>query len=134
MSEILSRKIFLWILLILYSVLIFIFSSRTTVEVRQYFLGQDKVIHFIIYGFHSVLCLLVLSERVLWFKFTRYLFALIFSEFYGVFNEVYQYFIQERECSFVDILANSFGIVTFLALAYIFQNKKLKIVNKSARH
>ena len=134
MSEILSRKIFLWILLFLYSALIFVFSSRTTVGVTQYFLGQDKVIHFIIYGIHSVLCLLVLSERVLRLKFAQYFYALVFSEFYGIFNEAYQFFIPERNYSFGDVLANSFGIVTFLVLAFIFQNKKRKIVNKSAWH
>ena len=90
--------------------------------------------HFFIYGIHAFLCLLTLSDRILLLKFIQYFLALVFSVSYGIFNEIYQYFIPEREYSFVDIIANSLGIITFLILVYIFQNKKRKNVNKSAWH
>jgi len=123
----LGRKIFFWTLLIIYSVVIFIFSSRPEVGVEQYFYGQDKVIHFVIYGIHTFLCLLTLCDRMLSLKSIQYFLALILSVSYGIFNEIYQCFIPEREFSFGDILANSLGIITFLILVYIFQNKKLKM-------
>ncbi len=126
MGDILGRKIFLWILLIIYSVLIFIFSSRPEVGVEQYFYGQDKVMHFLIYGIHAFLCLVALSDKILILKLFHYFLALAFSVSYGIFNEIYQYFIPEREFSFGDILANGLGIITFLILVYIFQNKKQK--------
>ena len=119
-------------LLIVYSVVIFIFSSRPEVGVEQYFYGQDKVIHFVIYGIHTFLCLLTLCDGILSLKSIQYFLALILSVSYGIFNEIYQYFIPEREFSFGDILANSLGIITFLILVYIFQNKKQKKGNKSA--
>jgi len=122
----LGRKILFWILLIVYSTVIFIFSSRPEVGVEQLFYGQDKVIHFLIYGIHAFLCLAALSDKILLLKLFQYFLALAFSVSYGIFNEIYQYFIPEREFSFGDILANSLGIITFLILAYIFQNKKLK--------
>jgi len=106
--------------------MIFIFSSRPEVGVEQYFYGQDKVMHFVVYGIHGFLCLLTLSDKILSLKFIQYFLALILSISYGIFNEIYQYFIPEREFSLGDILANSLGIITFLALIYIFQNKKLK--------
>ena len=124
-----GRKIFFWILLIIYSVVIFIFSSRPEVGVEQYFYGQDKVIHFVIYGIHTFLCLLTLCDGILSLKSIQYFLALILSVSYGIFNEIYQYFIPEREFSFGDILANSLGIITFLILVYIFQNKKLKMLH-----
>ena len=127
MVDILGRKIFFWTLLIIYSVVIFIFSSRPEVGVEQYFYGQDKVIHFVIYGIHTFLCLLTLCDRMLSLKSIQYFLALILSVSYGIFNEIYQCFIPEREFSFGDILANSLGIITFLILVYIFQNKKLKM-------
>ena len=112
-----------------YSTVIFIFSSRPEVGVEQLFYGQDKVIHFLIYGIHAFLCLAALSDKTLLLKLFQYFLALAFSVLYGIFNEIYQYFIPEREFSFGDILANSLGIITFLFLVYIFQNKKRKKVN-----
>jgi len=130
----LGRKIFFGIWLIIYSIMIFIFSSRPEVRVEQYFYGQDKITHFIIYGFHTFLCLLTLSDRIWLLKFIQYFLALILSISFGIFNEIYQYFIPERECSFGDIIANSLGVITFHVLVYIFQNKKRKNVKKSAWH
>jgi len=126
MGDSLGRKIIFWTVLMVYSTVIFIFSSRPEVGVEQLFYGQDKVIHFLIYGIHAFLCLAALSDKILLLKLFHYLLALVFSVSYGIFNEIYQYFIPEREFSFGDILANSLGIITFLILAYIFQNKKLK--------
>jgi len=100
--------------------MIFIFSSRPEVGVEQYFYGQDKVMHFVIYGIHTFLCLLTLSGRISLLKFIQYFWALIFSVSYGIFNEIYQYFIPEREYSFGDIVANSLGVITFLILIYVF--------------
>lgn len=82
--------------------------------------------HFFVYGIHAFLGLLTLSDRMLSLKSIQYFLALILSFSYGIFNEIYQYFIPEREFSFGDILANSLGIITFLILVYTFQNKKLK--------
>ena len=129
-----GRKIFFWILLIIYSVVIFIFSSQPEVGVEQYFYGQDKVIHFLTYGIHAFLCLVALSDKILLLKLFHYFLALAFSVSYGMFNEIYQYFIPEREFSLGDILANSLGVITFLILVYAFQNKKLKSVNFRAWH
>ena len=130
MGDGLGRKIFFWILLIGYSVLIFIFSSRPEVGVEQYFYGQDKVMHFFAYGVHAFLCMAALSDKILLLKLFHYFLALAFSVSYGIFNEIYQYFIPEREFSFGDILSNSLGIITFLILVYIFQNKKQKKIFK----
>jgi len=114
--------------LIIYSGVIFVFSFQPEVGVEQYFYGQDKVIHFFIYGIHAFLCLAALSDKILFLKLFHYFLALVFSVSYGMFNEIYQYFIPEREFSLGDILANSLGIITFLILVYIFQNKKRKKV------
>jgi len=134
MGDGLGRKIFFWILLIVYSILIFIFSSRPEIGVEQYFYGQDKVIHFLTYGIYAFLCLVALSDKILLLKLFHYFLALALSVSYGIFNEIYQNFIPEREFSLGDILANSLGIITFLILVYAFQNKKLKSVNFRARH
>ncbi len=129
-----GRKIFFWMLLIIYSVLIFILSSRPEIGVEQYFYGQDKVMHFFTYGIHAFLCLVALSDKILLLKLFHYFLTLAFSVSYGIFNEICQYFIPEREFSFGDILANSLGVITFLILVYISHNKKRKRGNKSAWH
>jgi VanZ family protein len=120
-------------LLIIYSIMVFIFSSRPEIGVEQLFYGQDKVIHFVTYGIHAFLCLAALSDKILLLKLFHYFLALVFSVSYGTFNEIYQYFIPEREFSFGDILANSLGIIVFLILVYIFQNKKRKKILFCAR-
>ena len=130
MGDGLGRKIFFWVLLIVYSVVIFIFSSRPEVGVTQLFYGQDKVMHFFAYGVHAFLCIVALSDKILLLKLFHYFLALFFSVSYGTFNEIYQYFIPEREFSLGDILANSLGIITFLALVYIFQSKKRNKISK----
>ena len=111
--------------------MIFIFSSRPEVGVEQYFYGQDKVIHFLTYGIYAFLYLVALSDKILLLKLFHYFLALALSVPYGLFNEICQNFIPEREFSFGDILANSLGIITFLALVYIFQNKKKKIFKET---
>ena len=121
---------FFWMLLMVYSVVIFIFSSRPEVGVEQFFYGQDKVIHFFAYGVHAFLCMAALSDKILLLKLFHYFLALVLSVSYGIFNEIYQYFIPEREFSLGDILANSLGIISFLALIYILQNKKRKKIFK----
>lgn len=82
--------------------------------------------HFTVYGIHALLGLLTLSDKKILLTLTPYFLALILSVSYGIFNEIYQYFIPERTFSLGDILANSLGIITFLILAYIFQVKKTK--------
>jgi VanZ family protein len=131
---ILGRKIFLWILLIIYSIVIFIFSSKPEVGVQQYFYGQDKVMHFFAYSIYAFLCLIALNDKIWLLKFIHYFSALFFSVSYGIFNEIYQYFIPEREFSIGDIVANSLGVITCLILVYILQNKKRKNVKKGAWH
>lgn len=128
LGNILRRKVFFGILLIVYSVVVFIFSSRPEVGIGQYFYGQDKVMHFFAYGIHAFLCMAALSDKILFLKLFHYFLALALSITYGIFNEIYQYFIPEREFSWGDILANSLGIMTFLILVYIFLNKKRKKV------
>lgn len=130
MGDSLGRKIFFWVLLIVYSMVIFILSSRPEVGVEQYFYGQDKVMHFFAYGIHAFLCMAALSDKILLLKLFHYFLALVFSVSYGIFNEIYQYFIPEREFSLGDVLANSLGVITFLILVYIFQNKKRKKIFK----
>ncbi|GAG56974.1 unnamed protein product [marine sediment metagenome] len=91
MGDGLGRKIFFWILLIVYSMVIFIFSSRPEVGVEQLFYGQDKVIHFLTYSIHAFLCLAALSDKILLLKLFHYFLTLAFSVSYGIFNEIYQY-------------------------------------------
>jgi hypothetical protein len=59
-------------LLIVYSIAIFIFSSRPEVGVEQFFCGQDKVMHFVAYGVHAFLCMAALSDKILLLKLFHY--------------------------------------------------------------
>jgi len=128
LGGILRRKIFFWGLLIIYSIVVFIFSSRPEVGIDQLFYGQDKVMHFLTYAIYAFLCLAALSDKILLLKFIHYCLALVFSISYSIFNEIYQYFVPEREFSIGDIIANILGIITCLILVYAIN------VKKGARH
>ncbi len=120
-----GRKIFYWGLFAIYSIIVFIFSSRSETGVKQFFYGQDKVIHFIIYAFHAFLGWIALLENNLTIKWYPYLLSFIFSFSFSLFNEIYQYFIPEREFSLGDIIANLLGIIT--CLAFISRHKVKKV-------
>jgi len=103
---------------------VFLLSSRPEVEVKQIFYGQDKIIHFAIYGLHSYLGMLAIKERNFNKKLNPYLLILVISFSFSLFNEVYQCFIPAREFSPGDIIANFLGITTCLLLIYGLKVKK----------
>ncbi|GAB4114955.1 MAG: hypothetical protein Kow00103_09350 [Candidatus Caldatribacteriota bacterium] len=117
-------KVFFWGIYIIYSIIVFLLSSRPDVGVKQLFYGQDKIIHFTLYALHSYLGMLALNERNFNKKFKPYLLILVISFSFSLFNEVYQCFIPEREFSLGDIIANFLGITICLLLIYGLKVKK----------
>lgn len=108
-------KIISWTATILYAGMIFYMSSQTWSGVPL-FPFADKIIHFFVYAILAGL--LRHSFSTTSSKGSRYLFiyAAAIATFYGVTDELHQYFVPGRNCDFWDLLTDAIGS---LAGAYI---------------
>lgn len=94
-----------WFPLLVYLTVIFLFSARPAIAV-----GHDKIIHTLVYG-----VLGFLSARGLEKSFPTknklflYFIALLFGVLYGASDEWHQSFVPGRDCSGLDLLADTIG-------------------------
>ncbi len=99
-----------WVPPVVYMVLIFLLSSMPLPRALPEFVFADKFYHTIEYGILSILVL-----RALWISMPdrglRFLFvsAVIFSTFYGLTDELHQYFVPGRFSSIYDVMADGIG-------------------------
>ncbi|MFI3288594.1 MAG: VanZ family protein [Rikenellaceae bacterium] len=77
--------------------------------------GIDKVVHIMFYFVLNMLLLLVFSQRGFIVKYSSVVWVTLCSIGYGCLMEVIQHFTG-RQCSVLDIAANSIGAVIALAL------------------
>lgn len=79
---------------------------------------SDKTLHFLAFGVLTVL--LNLSYRIYWWKSSLYML------FYAIFIEFSQYFTPNRCVEFLDVVADSIGIVIGLIIYAAY--KKLEAI------
>jgi len=105
----------LWIaILLLHSALIFALSSVPGSDVPPQVSPYSYLLHFLLYSPYGIFALLSLR---------RMDYALLFSFAYAASDEIHQYFVPGRTCSFLDFLADSMGILAGIAIFLI--GKKL---------
>jgi VanZ family protein len=99
---------------IMFAVVIFILSSIPKLNPPNLgFKVQDKFYHFVFYGAFGFL----VARSFSFLKFSqvfpkKYLFyAILFSVAYGLSDEIHQYYVPGRQCSFGDFLADSIGAI-----------------------
>ena len=92
-----------WIvLLIAHSILIFSLSSIPGNDIPSQISPYSYLLHFLLYIPYGALALLSLR---------RWDFALLLSAAYAASDEIHQYFVPGRTCSFLDFLADLSGII-----------------------
>ena len=101
-----SFRIFSWTLVAAYMGIIFYLSSLATVHVPSPFPQFDKVLHFHLY---LGLAFLVTNALPGEHARKRFLYAFLIAAVYGISDELHQYFVPPRECSFYDWLADAAG-------------------------
>ena len=95
-----------------YAALIFYLSSQSRLPgCVSFFPNQDKVMHFFEYG---IFCFLIVRAQVFspYKKISSkaiFVNAILFSSTFGIFDEIHQYFVESREMSFSDFLADFLG-------------------------
>lgn len=84
---------------------------------------SDKFLHFIGYFVTTAWACLIFNQK----KFFSIFLCSLFIFSYSVAIEAVQYFLPPREFSFKDIIANLFGILSFVFLYTIYLNSKIKV-------
>lgn len=111
-----SGYAFLLFPLIFYSLLIFWLSSGPRSVPLPDFAFKDKFLHFMAFGFMGILAfratrLLPMNSMV-----KRYLMAISYAIFYGVSDELHQYFVPGRHADVLDVVADALGAFFWTAV------------------
>jgi len=112
-----------------------ILSSRSSLPTVQWIPGLDKIMHFSVYTVLSIAIGLWFS-RSSWLKHPKRNFFLctVITSFYGVLDEVHQYFVPGRSADILDwvadILGGAFGAAIVLIFVRILESRKVSICKK----
>jgi len=116
-----------WTLVIFWMAIIFILSSIPNLKTN---LEQDfllrKIAHIVEFGILTFLLFRALNQEKISFL-KKLIFSFIIALFYAFTDELHQYYVIGRHCSFVDVGIDGLGIFIF-SLACYYKNRK-KVVN-----
>lgn len=102
-----------------YCALVFFLSSHAIpAPVAQYVVkGGDLVIHATEYGILAFLLYRLFSrETAVFFRKYTYRISWLFAVFYGLSDEIHQYFVPSRFMSMWDVLADAVGATLVLVI------------------
>lgn len=120
------KKILLVLPFFIYSAIIFWISHQPKVEILEdSFIGFDKILHFFAYFIYSILTFTAI-EIIINFKFKSGIFAIFVALLFAISDEYHQSFIDGRDASVYDFLADAVGII----LSGIFFSKIRKLLKK----
>ncbi len=117
------------ILTLLWMLLIFVSSSIPSYEFPQVsFWGWAKLIHLIYFGVFCYLVRNVIQEQKIFPALARspYLFAILFVAFYGMTDEIHQFFTPGRHAQVTDVLIDTLGGCLYIAGAKVVELFKVK--------
>ena len=105
-----TKKIFLWTLVIVYALLIFLVSSIEGNELDTGPPGLDKFLHlieylilsFLLYSSFRASSNQIKNNAIFWLSFS-------ISALYGISDEIHQLFVANRFFEITDILFDTFG-------------------------
>ena len=114
-----------WLPLIAYCAAIFIQSAQPGPEYLPDVRFTDKFLHFCAYGLLGIL--FFRAYETLPLKSTRNLLILISigsATFYGISDEIHQYFVPSRQADIMDVIANTLGSICGVYLYAWWKNQK----------
>ena len=115
----LKKFLFYWFPIIIYCLLIFIQSSHPSIGHIPDWPNIDKVLHFAAYALLGTLFLRALKTTRLKNNLKLVLIlSVIFASFYGISDEIHQYFVPYRNADIMDVLADLLGSIMGV---YIYQ-------------
>lgn len=100
---------------LIYMVFIFYLSSQSSIPYYIDVPNIDKLFHFIIYFILGLLLSLIPISRTV---------LILIGILYGASDEFHQSFIEGRECSLIDFLFDSLGILLAFAGVWFWKKKR----------
>jgi VanZ family protein len=110
--------------------LIFLLSSQSALPAPELFDGQDKLIHATAYAVMAWLFWATWKQKLGENLGVLAMLAVVFCSIYGSSDEWHQSFVQGRDASVYDWLADTFGA---LLLSILFWNRSVAMNRNSAR-
>ena len=108
-----SEKHFFWLYFapfLLYCLLIFWLSAQSDPGSLSPFVIPDKIAHLVEYaGFGFLLMRLLTYFKPEWGAVQHLIWVLSCALLYGLSDEIHQYFVPGRECSWMDLAADGAG-------------------------
>ncbi|MBU0651231.1 VanZ family protein [bacterium] len=105
---------------------IFFLSSKSSLAYTINITYFDKIFHT---GEYVILCLVVARafSKTTKLSFNKMcLITVIICVLYGISDELHQYFVPNRECSYLDFVADAMGTMIGLFI-YTFGSRKLEV-------
>lgn len=130
MNKILKNQIFYWMPVYIYMVLIFYFSSQSSIVVGGKIISGGYIVPYLVHLLeYSILSLLILrAAENSKFNTNPILWTVTVSSLYGISDEVHQYFVPGRTFGLVDILFDLIGI--FMGIIFYKLLLKIKFAKK----
>ena len=118
-------KIFVYLPLVLYWIVIFVLTTIPKDPVPQFFNGQDKLEHLGAYFVLAILLNITLyfQKRFKLIANKSFLFTALFVSGYGAIDELHQLFVPGRQCDFFDWTADTIGGILGVSIIYLFLSK-----------
>jgi VanZ family protein len=122
------RTILVWLPAIAYLLTIWILSSLSKPPSVEEIPFNDKGAHFIEYGILAVLCSFALANTASG-RTSRAVFFVtcLLSISWGVIDELHQYFVPGRDCSFWDVCADVLGTLLGASLYQVTSALKARL-------
>ena len=115
----LKKFLFYWFPILIYCLLIFIQSSHPSIEHISDWPNIDKVLHFAAYALLGIFFLRALKTTRIKNNLKLVLIlSVLFASFYGISDEIHQYFVPCRNADLMDVLADLLGSIMGV---YIYQ-------------
>ncbi|MDD2388812.1 MAG: VanZ family protein [Desulfobacterales bacterium] len=126
LEKLYKNFILFWLPLILFCIVIFIMSSHPAPKHIPKVIHIDKVLHFMGYAVLGILFFRALSTLPA-ISSIRLLITLsiLFSTFYGLSDEIHQYFIPHRSSDVFDLLADALGSFSGIYIFYKIRGWKI---------
>ena len=126
-SQLIKKKVFYWLLVIVYMSFIFYISSLPGTHLITKISIYDKILHVVEFFILAALlykCFDIADNKAL--RENRYFLAITITIIYAISDEFHQSFVPGRVADLNDIIADAFGASLILAFKLLRNLKKIR--------
>ncbi len=130
------RKLQFWLPAIIWALIIFLLSSRPSVQASRFILYDfllKKTAHFIEYFVLATLIYRSLRNTAKISKSNLYLASVVLAVLYAISDEIHQTFIPTREGRIRDVIIDSAGIAFAISVINFYLPRSPSVIRKIAK-